>query len=368
MYCAWLTGHSPTDSELAGFTAGLKSAGFTDELRTGIHCIVDDPHPMALYCQGSPYYDPSQPIDGLNHVITPKGNFCQNGKSYVTLDITLAEHHTLQTITPQGAGEDCQVVNGNRIVCGGASNSSTSVVAGLLLDGLTGILQSSFADPIAAEDDWEFSSTGAPIPTTGVQFNDLGLRSGHYTPNFVFINGVSVARSLTENAITSNGLTRNELTSNGLSENGLTSNGLLSNGLQSNGLAYPVCLPGYYFDDKTQTCNSVSQPTGTTCLDGYDLDQTDLCCAVSAPNGNYPGCPVGQIFDPITASCDLRTTFVSLTSALRTQTFDVAFPFCSLPPTPDHSGGDDTGGSSSVCPPPTTYICSGIKNITCGCK
>jgi hypothetical protein len=230
MYCAWLTGQSPTNSELAGFTDGLTRAGFTDELRAGIRCIVDNPRPMALYYQSSPYYDPSQPIDELNHVITPKGNFCQDGKNYATLDITLAEHHTLQTVTPQGEGENCQVVNGNRIVCGGASNSSTSVVAGLVCDGLTGIMGSSLADPIAAEDDWEFSSTGAPIPTNGVQFNDLGLRSGAFTPNFVFIDGVRVARSLTENAISSNGL----------SENGLARNELLSNGLQSNGLAYPA--------------------------------------------------------------------------------------------------------------------------------
>jgi len=371
-YCAWLDGHSPTNSELAGFSDELRSAGFTDELRAGIHCIVDNPRPMALYCQSSPYYDPSQPVEGLNHVITPKGNFCQNGKSYVTLDITLAEHHTLQTITPQGAGENCQVVQGNRIVCGGASNSSTSVVADLVCDGLTGILDSSFADPIAAEDDWEFSSTGAPIPTNGVQFNDLGLRSGHFTPNFVFINGVRVARSLTANAISSNGLSENGLTSNELSENGITRNELLSNGLQSNGMAYPVCLPGYYFDDKTQTCNSVAQPTDKTCLDGYDLDQTDLCCAVSAPNGNYPGCPVGRIFDPITATCDSRTTFVSLTSALRTQTFDVTFPVCNIPPTPSHSGGGDTGdgntGGDTGAVNCGSITSDSICNATAGCS
>jgi hypothetical protein len=357
-YCAWLTGHSPTDSELAGFSDELRSAGFTDDLRDGIHCIVDHPRPMALYCRNSPYYDPSQPIEDLNHVITPKGNFCQDGKSYVTLDITLAEHHTLQTVTPLGKGENCQVVQGNRIVCGGAANSSTSVVAGLVCDGLTGILDSSFADPIAAEDDWEFSSTGAPIPTNGVQFNDLGLRSGHFTPNFVFINGVRVARSLTANA----------MSSNGLSENGLARNELLSNGLQSNGLAYPVCTPGYYFDDITQTCNSVVQPTDKTCLDGYNLDQTDLCCALTAPNGNYPGCPVGRIFDPITATCDSRTTYVSLTSVLRTQTFDVTFPVCSIPPTPSRSGGGDTGGGDTGGVDCGSITSDSACNATAGCS
>jgi hypothetical protein len=346
-YCAWVNGHVPNDPELAGFTDELRNAGFTDELRVGFHCIVDNPRPMALYCQTSAYHDPSQPIEDPSHVLVPKGSFCENGKSYLTLDMTMDAKDTLQSVNPQGKGENCQVLNGSRIVCGGVPLSSTTITIGLVSDSVTGFTCQAGSDLsaagcttnvkgglIAGMDDWELTAGGAPLPRSGVQF----------TPNFVFVNGVMVAQSLSVNA----------LSENGLSTNSLAVNNMAINGLQFNGIAHPVCPVGYYFDDKTKTCVAPAPPTDATCLSGYSLDQSNLCCAASAPNGRYPGCPTGQILNPLTGMCDPRRTLISATSSLDTQAFDVTFPVCAAPPTPtpQKSGNSVSCGSitsDSVC-------------------
>jgi hypothetical protein len=343
-YCGWIGGRMPTEEEAADMQADLAGKFDANEnpLYPGddgaIRCVLDSPRPMAFYCQGSPYYDPTQPVEDHNHAIEPAGTFCQNDKSYVTFDVALDPASSIESVTPDGEEAECEVLEGNRILCGSSPNSSTSVIAGLVCDSKPVILESSIAgimdSSIAGimDSSWELNSNGVPVPTNNTRYPGDVLVSGPFTPKFAFVNGVMVAQS--------------------------------APGSSAPGSApSPVCPIGYYYDDQAQNCISVAPPADTTCIDGFDLDPSNSCCEVSTPNGNYPGCPAGQYFDPQTGLCDSHTTIVSPTSILHTQSFDVNFIDCSSAPGPGGGSGPDGTGPGGGCPPGQTYTCEPV----CGC-
>jgi hypothetical protein len=90
-----------------------------------------------------------------------------------------------------------------------------------------------------------------------------------------------------------------------------------------------VCPQGYYFDAGLQGCTSLG-PAEPTCLDGYHFSGDGRICESDQPNGKYPGCPAGQIFDPSTGMCDAQTTIVSITQLVHTQSFQLNLPDCSI--------------------------------------
>ena len=75
------------------------------------------------------------------------------------------------------------------------------------------------------------------------------------------------------------------------------------------------------------TCSSLgaSEPT---CLGGFAFDDATKTCMSAEADGNYPGCPAGQILDPSTGMCDPHTSFASATGLHHVQVLQVSLPDC----------------------------------------
>jgi hypothetical protein len=230
-------------------------------------------------------------------------------------------------------------------------------------------------------DVWELNSIGGPVTVNGVQLPGGGSMTRKFNPTFVFVNGVMVAQQniVNSNTVTTPGVTSTAPTCPSGTQLDINCPLALNDPLyiskccnqastagspSGDAIPGPACPFGYYFDDLTKTCISLGPPANTTCLAGFHLDPATLCCQASLPNGNYPGCPNGQLLDPRTGQCDSQTTLLSPTSLLHTQSFDVTFPVCSSGSSSGNGpSGTGPGGSKPSCPGGETYTCDPV----CGC-
>jgi hypothetical protein len=359
-YCAWIKGRLPTDSEKAFF-----GDGSVHDVTNELHCVVDHPLPMPQFVGTSPYYDPGVPMEDMTPKVLKTVQFCQNGQGFETIDLELDEDASLQSVSGLD-GSTCEIVNDNRVVCYGAPNSNPQAKAGLLCNGFNGMrcqIGSEFdgagcsnnmrGGPLAGMDDWELNANGVLVPIHGVQPPGTGQDTIEYVREFpngalvgpvlqnaVIINGVMVARSLPGNSIPSNGVS-----SNGVSSNEVSSNGTFEGN---------ICPVGYYFDSALQGCASLGAPL-TECLDGYHFNGEKFGCEADQPNGNYPGCSMGQLLNPLTGACDTNSKMASLTGLAMTVGLQVNLPQCS------ESGSTDSGANG--CPAGYTYTCDPV----CGC-
>ena len=148
------------------------------------------------------------------------------------------------------------------------------------------------------------------------------------------------------------------MSGNGLGANGAGANGAGANGAGANGIALDsalvpaVCPVGFFADKAGSSCTSLG-PSEPQCLDGFAFDAATKTCRAQKADGNYPGCPAGQLLDPSTGACDFETQIVSATELIHTQAFQVNLPDCS---TAKKNGGDGSNGNSGS----GTIVC--LKN------
>jgi len=351
-YCAWIGGRVPTDAEIAAMgDASVHTALGGTDLIGNLHCVVDDPLPRPMYFQTSPYYEPGTSMTEM--LAQPSGNhtFCQGSQSFATLDLTLPLNHSIQSINGDGHTQ-CSQVAGGRILCGGVGGSNPQVDVKMQCNerGVFGCQPGSdlqtagcsnnmHTGAIAGMDDWEMGSNGALIPVNGHQLPN-GAWTAPITHPMHLINGVMVVESLPSNG----------LPVNGLPGNGAPSNGIPSNGANSNGALLPaVCPVGFFSDSSASTCTSLGAPV-TTCLDGFTYDPATKTCKSAKAGGNYPGCPMGQLFDPSSGVCDAHTQIVSGTELIHTQSFKFNLLDCSQTRKKNSSGDSSTGGPSGGVP------------------
>ena len=354
-YCGWIGGRLPTDAEMAAMGDGsVRTALGGIDLTGGVHCLVDNPRPRPMYSQTSPYYDLSTSMAKM--LAQPAGNetFCQGDKSYATLDLAVPPDHSIESVTGDG-NTQCSLLEGGRILCGGDAGSSPQVEVGVqcTAQGVFGRQPGSelvnavysnniHAEAIAGMDDWEMDSNGALVPVSLQQLPD-GAWTGPITQPMHLINGVMVVQTLSGNTMSSNNLAGNNLAGNGLASNNLAGNGLATNDLSSSGLSSEgaagngapeigellpaVCPVGFYSDSSAASCTSLG-PSEPICLDGFSFDAPTKTCRSEQPDGNYPGCPAGKLFDPSTGACDAHTQVVSATQLIHTQSFQFNLPDC----------------------------------------
>ena len=169
-YCGWAGGRLPTEAEatavaiametideyfvqVRGFSVEITNAevapiipSFTDvdmgglpstEIMSGFRCVIDDPRPLVAACQTSAFYLNGRPF-GIDHRVEQAGTFCQNGQSFVTLDINLPEGESLQSVNG-----DCEVVGDNRVLCSGQPGSSGEGAALIQWSGLPAVQDNS---------------------------------------------------------------------------------------------------------------------------------------------------------------------------------------------------------------------------------
>ncbi len=361
-YCGWIGGRSPTDSELnelnglLSSVAGISSGGDhpqwggfnvpylpTQVFDGSFRCVVDHPRPSPAFSQSSPYY-----AEAMYENVTQVAQFCQNGRSYATLDFSYNSDssHSFQSANVlQGKGE-CQAISGGtggrtRVVCDGASNTSLTVAGFVACNGITQLRcqpgstlgtascsNNMHTGAVAGMDDWEFNG-GVLVPASGGQLPGGTLFSGPITHQLPQFNGVMVTESHNES------------------------------GTPGNGGNLPVCPIGYYFDTGTQGCASLGAPT-KQCLDGYSLNGNQMCTSASGLKANYPGCPTGQVFDPYTGTCDSQSTFASANTVIHQQLFTVNFQNCA----PTVSRLPSCSLSPSSCIP----LKKTFDPSTCSCK
>jgi hypothetical protein len=319
----------------------------------------------------------------------------------------------LHSVTGLG-GANCQLVGGsNRVVCFGGGGPNAQAQVGLLCDGFTGLkCQTGFeldasgcgshlsTGVLAGEDDWEYGSKaglskssaaigddwerGVPSPLNPIQLPG-GAMAGAAFINHTIVLGVMVAQRLEPqpgpcyaDATSTPGLTPLPAdTTPGPDDYGylpieyyecLHHLGAFarnnSNPVEANTGWHPIpviCPVGYYFDANIQSCVSLGAPQ-TGCPDGYTWNTASLGCEAAQTAKNYPGCPAGQVLEPISGMCDAASQILAPDKLLQTTLIGLDLPVCAVPT----KEKKNTGGST--CPAGQTYVCSGIKVITCACK
>ena len=78
----------------------------------------------------------------------------------------------------------------------------------------------------------------------------------------------------------------------------------------ASGTLLSICPTGMYFDPELNACVSLGAYDGS-CMSGYEFDESLGCCQVAMPGGQYPVCPAGEAFDPISGSCDPSLLFTA---------------------------------------------------------
>jgi hypothetical protein len=323
-YCEWMDGRVPTEAEIGAMGDGSVHTALEGvDLLGSLHCVVDNPRPRPMYFQTSPFYTPGTSMEAMR--AQPSGNetFCQNGKAYEILSLTIPLDHSIESVVGDG-DSNCEQVDANRVICGGASNASPQVEVGLVCDGLEAIscqpgselgaagCSNNIYDPAGIQDDtvhgvagmqdFHMDANGALVPLNGQQLPDGALTGGVFQ-NLQLVNGgllPAVQKSLSS-----------------------------GDGAPAMGELLPaVCPVGFYSDNGATACTSLgsSEPT---CLDGFAFDDATETCMSAEADGNYPGCPAGQIFDPSTGACDAHTQIVLATQVIHTQSFQLSLPDCS---------------------------------------
>jgi hypothetical protein len=265
-----------------------------------------------MYFQTSPFYTPGTSMEAMHAQPEGSETFCKGGQAYQILSLTIPEYHSIESVVGTGDGR-CEQVDAHRVICGGASNSSPQVEVGLLCNGFEAIqcqpgsqlgatgCGNNMVDA-AGMQDFHMDANGALVPLNGQQLPDGALTGGVFQ-NLQLVNGgllPAVQKSLS-------------------SGDGAPTIG---------GLLPAVCPVGFYSDNGATACTSLgsSEPT---CLDGFAFDDATKTCTSAETEGNYPGCPAGQIFDPSTGLCDTQTSFVSATELHHIQVLQVSLPDCS---------------------------------------
>jgi hypothetical protein len=390
-----------------------------------------------MFLRASPYYNPDQPIAFMKAVVTGSRQSCEGQVSTMAFDLKFEDldNDAVFNSVTSSAGANCQhVLGSDRIVCSGSTGPDARVNVGLLCDGYTGIKcqTGSSADAsgcsiplikgqLAGMDDWEINANGIFVPLKPIQLPN-GAVAAPLLRNQVIIGGVMVAHGLTVNSMTENGIGANGLATNGPAANGMAGNGLDSNGVAVNGLStngaagsgtpqgasggeiparyyeaihkmgswardplyaseagqswHPIpviCPVGYYFDAPAQSCIRLSEPE-TSCPAGFSWNKERSGCEAAQPNGNYPGCPLGQVFDPTQGICDPLSKIMGNTTLLQITQLKLDLPICAEPTkvikhNNDGDGGGGAGGEGgSFCPAGQTYVCTGINALVCACK
>ena len=382
-YCGWMQGRAPNEKEKALFAdvlkdglqnenvhfedLGLYDAGFEDlglhNVRfedLGLHnvrfddltqpslrCVVDSPRPMPMFVQSSPSYDPDTLVESMTAEIASSTQFCQDGIGYQTLDLTLIDEDnepiSLGNVASVG-GTECQIVDGNRVACYGNPGSS-QIKVGLVCDGKNSLVcqPGSTLDAagcqnnlnpgaVAGLDDWLMNANGVLVPSDGKLV-------GAAIPNLIIFHGVMVSHAFAGDSL------------------------------------FGGCPSGYYFDQGAQGCASLGEPL-TACLDGYEHAAYGGCKSTKL-NGNYPGCPTGEVFDPVTGLCDPTSKTISSTAITQTTLLTVELPTCNLPTGNNNNGSSDgssngsDGGSASCTLTINDCYSQGLKNLdmtTCSCN
>ncbi len=319
--------------------------GIQDDTVRGLHCTFDHPLPLHQFAHSSPYYDPSTAMANMPVPVSRSEAFCQNNIAYQTFDLELPADHTLASVNGDGQVE-CQQVNGNRIACFGGQGASPVVEAGLLCNGhqtldcqpgaelgTAGCSNNIQSASVASNGNLGFDPPAPIVPSSFHQLPN-GAMTMQLVQPMQFINGVITVRSQTSD--------------------------------QQSGNQYPfpgvvsaICPQGFYMDGGLNGCTSLG-PLQQECLTGYHLGSDGKTCEADQPDGNYPGCPAGQVFDPSAGSCDPSVTILSSTEHVHTQFFQLSLPKCD---NNQPGGGGSDGGSGGGCPPGQTYTCEPV----CGC-
>ncbi len=402
-YCNWAGGHLPSEEEAAHIEAQTADGASPNSIliglvspRTehGIICIVDAPTPMARACQTSAFYVNGPPAD-IDHTVTPAGEFCQNGKGYVTLDINMSAGSTIQSVTG-----DCEVVGDNRVLCSGAPGSSINGQAFIHDKDLLGAggLQCSPSYESSADSPATCTIIGPEISRRDESAGQVSLVA--YQPNVRLQDCPSgqyhnLQRNRCEAIPTCPGgmyFNRNTESCecqynqylnrfNGVCEDIPTCPaGQLFDRVRA--VCYiptptpPVCARGTRWNVRTLTCDPICADGGTwdpvtsncyyyaplpgcppgtvpdpytgmcaapselhhRCLEGFHLDEVAYCCQTDLPSGRFVGCPLGQAIDPSTGACDLENTWVAGIRVLHTVEFSYNLPSC--------AEGDSGGGNA----------------------
>jgi hypothetical protein len=278
--------------------ASVLDNGFIpNEASMEFRCAVENPTPQPSFCQTAAFYGNGLPEE-MGESATRAGEFCQNGEGYVTFDLILPENAALDSTS-----SDCQRVNDTRIACTGNANGSSSEAWVQILCDMMG--------------------------------PEFGCRTGF------------------------------ELNSEAGAVCSFTGEGLSSSGAQHLAILKQVplldpppggCAIGYYYDSTSGECIAGGAPgasPSTECVQGFERDANQNCCASNLASGNYPGCPVGVALDPASGACDFERTWVNNSSALEVIELDVITSACTNNGSPQNpgrgGGGGDQGGGTKAC-------------------
>ncbi|MBM3124171.1 MAG: hypothetical protein FJZ87_03745, partial [Chloroflexi bacterium] len=287
-YCQWAGGGRALSAEKLtqvlddGFFTSVPDNGavvsvldngfIPNDLSMGFRCVVEHPTPQPEFCQTSAYYGNGLPEE-MDESATKAGDFCQNGQSYVTFDLTLPENASIDSFST-----NCQSAGGNRVVC---SSNGSDIKSEAWVQIRCDMMGPDFACPTG----FDLSSDGGALCT----YNGGGITSIH-SPHLA--------------------------------------------SLDLNQLFDPPaggCPIGTYYDPVRDRCVSVDTPPASRpveCVDGYDMDESRQCCVSNLPSGNYPGCPIGIAIDPATGACDFERVCSDNATAFEKIDLNPTFPSC----------------------------------------
>jgi len=349
-YCEWAGGRIATDAENAGIgvDSGLPSTDSTH----GFRCAVDSPHPMAVACQTSAFYLNGSPTP-MDHSVTEAGRFCQNGQSFVTLDIAMPEGGSIQSVNG-----DCQAIGGNRVLCSTAPGSSGDGAALIECNGVLPAVQDNNSPAAGQMQCAPSYEVNGDLPTQ-CDFNKLlpAVRN----------DSVPAGAQLQSSQNQLAGQVSLVAFQPNVSQQGCGS-----------GTDNP-CPFGYVCDERTHACVASqipcsvnnpnacpsgeycnetdgicvpfldSLPLSNMCLTGFNFDETERCCQSALLSSRYPGCPAGEAYDPSTGTCDSENIYVAGGKVLHPVQLNFNAPSCE---TKDTSGGNsDCKLSSAACAP-----------------
>jgi len=313
-YCMWAGGRLPTAQETEKFN------GFVPAVQSemGFRCVVDMPHAMTPMCETSAFYDPmaSQPPEP-DHPFTQTGQFCQGGQGYVTGKLEDPDGTFVPAVQldVKSLGEGtCQVFEDDKVVCYGAPGSEAEALlfdTDMLPADVNLMCQAGFDmnAEMPAQCDYMMGGiqNGCPSDSSAMQ-----LEGGGY---FCMMKQTGQGRTAAPALVAFQG-------------------------------AIKPCPPGMYFDMDLNACVSPG-PLSEGCLGGYEMDSAQGCCMAMKPEMAYPGCPMGQAYEPNPAMCDSDNMYVP-DGVLHTVKVSLQLPECGAG---GPGGGPCPAGQALICPP-----------------
>jgi hypothetical protein len=278
-------------------------------------------------CETSTYYDPmSQPPPAGDHPFTQTGQFCQGGQGYVTgkLEDPQGTFVPAVQLGVKSLGEGtCQVFEDDQLVCYGMPGSKAEAV---LFD--TDMMPADVH--LMCQAGYEMD---AEMPAQ-CDYKMDGLQNGCPSdPSLIQLEGGGYYCVMQQ-----------------------TGQGKIAAPppapLQG---AIKPCSPGMYFDMDLNACVSTG-PFSQGCLGGYEMDSAQGCCMAMKPEAAYPGCPMGQAYEPESAMCDSDNIYVP-GGVLHSVEVSLQLPECG-------AGGGDGGGP---CPSGQVLYCPPLGGA-CMCR